>query len=107
MTQIQGAVEKLQKAHLNAASSFNIPPLTPRWSQESISFKQQFLIGWALSASATLGLSGSLQLGLPAGDAFVAAWALDVYIEVATAFPPTSLYLSDFNSSANSLAMPI
>ena len=37
----------LQQAHLStAASSFNTLHLHPHWSQESISSKQQFLIGW-------------------------------------------------------------
>jgi hypothetical protein len=37
----------LQQAHLSiAASSFNALYPHPHWFQESISSKQQFLVGW-------------------------------------------------------------
>jgi hypothetical protein len=59
------------------------------WSQESISSKQQFPIGWSCLPSTILGLSGSLQLGPPTGDAFVAVRP-DVWVAVAIAIPLTT-----------------
>jgi len=51
------------QAHLN------LPPIVSRKHL----FYTPVPVWLALSVSATLGLSGSLQLGLPAGDAFLAA----------------------------------
>jgi hypothetical protein len=70
-------------------------PLTPSIPALLVPRKYLFstaVSNWlALSMSATLGLSGSPQLGHPAGDVFAAALCGPyVYIEVATAVNPTS-----------------
>jgi hypothetical protein len=70
-----------QQAHLNAGASSTLAPLVPR-KQVSLLDSSSRSAGIVCTSNPWEFLSGSPQLGPPAGDAFVAA-RLGVYITVA------------------------